>query len=132
MVIKRVAPILARMPTWTDYEVMPNTSPEQSFMQILINLKEKILLPTIKYYGKLTVFDPIYLTNNDKAVPSFFIGSHLANLVFYVPILWERPEINASAHASNRTEDILVAQSTEKRAVTTHAIACNGMVFAPF
>ena len=81
--------------TRTDGVVMWNLLLQQGFVQCHIAGVEEVIHTTI-YGNGLARLDFVNLAEGCALVPTLYIVLLFAKVVFDVPVVWERPEINAT------------------------------------
>ena len=90
-----VSPICMVVPTGTYGVVMWNLFLQQCLVQCHIAGVEEIIHTTI-YGNGLARLDFVNLAEGCALVPTLCIVLLFAKMVFDVPVVWERPEINAT------------------------------------
>ena len=79
----------------TDGVVMWNLFFQQGFVQCHVAGVEEVIHTTI-YGNGLARLDFVNLAESGALIPSFHVVLLFAKMVFDVPVVWERPEINAT------------------------------------
>ena len=90
-----ISPICMVVPTGTYGVVMWNLFLQQCLVQCHIAGVEEIIGTTIDGNG-LAWFNFVNLAESGALIPSFHVVLLFAKMVFDVPVVWERPEINAT------------------------------------
>lgn len=126
LVVDGIVPIGTVVHTRTGNEVVVDATAQQTLVQVLVHLQKEIALTAIKDDGQVAVLNLVYLVDDRMLVPAFLVGGKFAQLPAHLPVLRERPDVNATTGTTCRTKHFLVPEGIPQGTVTAHAQARNG------
>ena len=126
LVVDRILPIISVVGARTDNEVMLNLVFQQFLVEIVVYLKEEIIIAAVEEDGEVAIFQSADLVDSRMLVPNRLILAFCSQQQRHPPVIREGADVQPAAHAGHCAEHVFMPQGKPHRSVPTHAQACDG------